>query len=1030
MDKMWAKINPLVQNFSRLQLFAVGLLFATALGFLQAAVAHAADGVWFNENGLIGVQTSDGKFYNPKEENGEWFVEENRGGTIPCQRKIVFPGNPNTSSSAASTGSLRVYKVQQSEDAPCVEDQDKRKAITISGTPSNPSGEQPGDSTGEDGDANEPICQVGALGWIICPLINFMGTATGQAATILQGLLFVQPLSLDTGSSSNVLFQAWSSLLGIANVMLAIAFLFVIFAQASSMALSSYGVKKMLPRIIAAAILMNLSYYICAFAVDLSNLAGIGVTGLLVGISEQSINGDMFRPENLGSKIGNSGIAEAIAGIGVGAIVVMFALTPVLLGILAVLFTLAARLAIIVLLVMVAPLAFAAWILPNTEKYFKKWYEMFISMLVLFPLVMAVFGAASLASQMIMANTAIKNTQNDAVGITPEFTESVLVPIIALIVQAMPLFMLPFLFKTASTALARINDMTKGYAQKGWDSDFASRKRQNTAARMVGNKLGRDAEGNPLGTKRAKFMRGIGAGATFAGGYSARRKFKLDSQKANAERIQQEGVAKAVLKSNTNNPLGLARGAGGAAGAAGMDRSRAAAASIVSKQEAEVAQNRVQMLQYQANQSGLDVKSYAKQVIANEQKAAKAQGAAYHPSSNMYAATDYAASAGEVPLLDDIRRINNNQLQRATSAAIARNDGPIKGKGGYYLASDLKLNAQDYKSSAAFSHLTEGMTDTQKQGVSFENTLQHAKLTSLIGGSSADIVGAKYGTIAGLPDAVAQGSFERLKQGERVAFINTIDQALRNENISGSLTEKRPYMEEALKSAVQIQQSIDPSYQAPPSYTGSTGPAVASPSASAAPSTPPPAGASGGFSGNVTGSGLWVANPRPNAGPAAQSPQAPTGSTPTNPGPGAPSPTPGPTPPQNNNPGPQGPAGPAGPSGGTPMPPAPGPIYYTGGAPGGGGNAQPQVVVNNNTSVTPPAGGNPVSSGSGFTGGTGNSGSLSSKDIAKIGNAARDTSGLNEIKDEMRTDRRERNDQPPAIGEFGGDTSIRHDKDN
>jgi hypothetical protein len=468
-DKMWAKIYPLVQKTSKLQLFIAGLLFAALLGIVNTASASAVTGIWQKNGTTISVKTSDNReFFNLAQDNKGWYAEENAGKA--CEARMYFAADPRTSAFAASSGAVYTYTAVQAPRGggrPVCTENDAVTQVTITGSktilnPGVPGGTDatplPTNNTGTP----EPECDVGGLSFVICPMIKFMADATREVSKVLAGLLYVQPLSFNV-SDSNTLYKAWSAVLSIANVLLAFAFLFVIFAQSTSMALSNYGVKKMLPRIIAAAILMNLSYYICALLVDLSNLAGVGISGLFAGV----INGfstSPFTSDSISKTIGNNVILEGVAGFGFIAVIAFFFLIPALLAVLAVLFTLAARIAIIVILVMVAPLAFAAWILPNTEKYFKKWYELFTTMLFLFPIVMAVFAGSAVASNIIQ-KAAI--TGPDVTGATPEITQNVLLPLIALLVQALPLFALPFLFKTAGGVLSRINDMAQNYGNRG-----------------------------------------------------------------------------------------------------------------------------------------------------------------------------------------------------------------------------------------------------------------------------------------------------------------------------------------------------------------------------------------------------------------------------------------------------------------------------------------------------------------------------------------------------------------------------------
>lgn len=246
------------------------------------------------------------------------------------------------------------------------------------------------EGTGDD----TVVCSGGALGWLICPLIDIMTSATQSVASLLDTMLVLEPLDERTGDGS--IFKLWQSILNVANIVLVIAFLFVIFSQATSIGLSNYGIKKILPKIIAAAILMNLSFFICQVLVDISNILG-GSAAQLV----QSVTGTVSFGAAVTEQV--SGIEKLFAG-GIAIVIILFFfLIPVLLSFLAVFFVIAARFALIVLLILVAPLAFAAWILPNTEQYFKKWWELFFNLLMLYPIIMFVFAASIIASRAVAA---------------------------------------------------------------------------------------------------------------------------------------------------------------------------------------------------------------------------------------------------------------------------------------------------------------------------------------------------------------------------------------------------------------------------------------------------------------------------------------------------------------------------------------------------------------------------------------------------------------------------------------------------
>lgn len=247
------------------------------------------------------------------------------------------------------------------------------------------------------GSGTSTNCAGGAMGWLFCPLINYMAKTIQAIANIIDNLLVVKFLSTESGGQN--IEQIWRVMLSVANIMLVIAFMFIIFSQSTSLGLSNYGIKRMLPRLIIAAILMNLSFYICALAIDFSNIIGGSIMGFLLG-SGNSISSSVTSATGgaSGSLLGGAVAGLAIVGI------MFFFLTPVVLSIFAILVILIGRHVILLVLVLVSPLAFVAWLLPNTEKYFKKWGQLFFQMLIVYPIIMLMFGAALLLSNVIGAS--------------------------------------------------------------------------------------------------------------------------------------------------------------------------------------------------------------------------------------------------------------------------------------------------------------------------------------------------------------------------------------------------------------------------------------------------------------------------------------------------------------------------------------------------------------------------------------------------------------------------------------------------
>ena len=302
-------------------------------------------------------------------------------------------------------------------------------------------------------------CQnsLGALGWLVCPTTGKIAEAVDWLYDTIEEFLVVNPVTAD---DSSPIYQIWKYCLGLTNIVFIIFLLVVIYSQITGVGISNYGLKKALPKLIIAAVLVNLSFLICSLAVDVSNIVGNGLRGLFDSIANSAIAANtsgaeavevsasdiaVSRAEMYGAIAGGSSIA--ILGIG-GAIAfapgAIWMLIPVLLGALVAvvtgLITIALRQAVIVLLIMIAPLAMVAYILPNTEEWFNKWKRLLTQMLIFYPMFSLLFGASSLAGFAIIASA------QDGFGL-----------ILGTAVQIFPLFFSWKLMQMSGTFLGTIN---------------------------------------------------------------------------------------------------------------------------------------------------------------------------------------------------------------------------------------------------------------------------------------------------------------------------------------------------------------------------------------------------------------------------------------------------------------------------------------------------------------------------------------------------------------------------------------------
>jgi len=251
-------------------------------------------------------------------------------------------------------------------------------------------------------------CAVESIGWLVCPTVNFLSKIADNAFAFLSdSILKLEPGLVSTSSGT---YKAWASMRNIANAAFIVFFIIIIYSQTTGAGITNYGLKKLLPKLIISAILVNISFFICQVAVDLSNIFGKNIGTIFDSIAtpiSQTPNDLFDSSANTGDGgfLGFAGIAISVLAAGAA----VYFMLPFLFGavlaaivsLISVGFILVARKAIIVLLVAIAPLAFVAYLLPNTEALYKKWFKIFTSMLMLFPIVGLLFGAGRLASAVL-----------------------------------------------------------------------------------------------------------------------------------------------------------------------------------------------------------------------------------------------------------------------------------------------------------------------------------------------------------------------------------------------------------------------------------------------------------------------------------------------------------------------------------------------------------------------------------------------------------------------------------------------------
>jgi len=295
----------------------------------------------------------------------------------------------------------------------------------------------------EEGGEPKNSCGIdGGLGWLICPVMTFVAMINDAAYGAISGFLDIKPTILSSGDNSGAK-QGWDFFRNIANAIFALIFLWIIFSQISNVGVSNYGIKKILPRLIIGALLVNLSYYLCQIFVDLSNILGHTLKDALEAgagkIGTESEAAGWISPI-AAALVGVGGVATfAALAIGIPTLAAGF------FAIMTVFIILIVRQAGIILLVAISPVAFAAWLLPNTEDLFKKWMKMFRGLLLVFPIISLLYGAGKLAGAVLAASATVDPNNPDET-----------MQLVALAATTMPLIATPFVLQSSLSSLGSI----------------------------------------------------------------------------------------------------------------------------------------------------------------------------------------------------------------------------------------------------------------------------------------------------------------------------------------------------------------------------------------------------------------------------------------------------------------------------------------------------------------------------------------------------------------------------------------------
>ncbi|HEY5667733.1 MAG TPA: hypothetical protein VIR03_01070 [Candidatus Saccharimonadales bacterium] len=349
--------------------------------------------------------------------------------------------------------------------------------VKIPGTP----------SAASDQTVNEPQlgCDISfewttvfSIKWLVCPFVMGATHLVGKLDDTINSMLTIDLKDIfTTSATSNAYHTAWNSFRFFALGLIVIAALIMVVSQAAGVEiLDAYTIRKILPRLLFAAIFIALSWSILAFLVQLSNDVGQGIRTLIYApFQGLAKNNTLSGGSSVSLLLISTGGILAYGFIGL----LSFGVTAMLACLVA-FAVLVFRKMLIILLLMMAPFAIAAYVLPSTQKLWTIWKDGLLSALLVYPII-----TGMIAIGRVFSTTAFNTTSFDAPG------GQVVSQIIAVVAYFAPYFMISIAFRLAGGFIATIGGVVNDRGRGAFDrlKKYRGNKLSDRATKMSHGQL-------------------------------------------------------------------------------------------------------------------------------------------------------------------------------------------------------------------------------------------------------------------------------------------------------------------------------------------------------------------------------------------------------------------------------------------------------------------------------------------------------------------------------------------------------------
>ncbi len=249
-------------------------------------------------------------------------------------------------------------------------------------------------------------CAIETVGWVICPVMRTIAKLADYGFSFINENYL--KIEYEISNTDSGVYTAWEVMRTIANVVFVLVFLVIIYSQVTGRNAGGYNIKRMLPRLIIGAILVNVSYYICVIAIDISNIVGMTILDIMKGVTDR-IGTPAMSLDNAANGFEDGVLSDITSSILTKSGTVWILMAPIAAVTISIavvsaagIVLLIARKVIVAMLVLVSPLLFVSYLLPNIEHYFQQWLRLFTQLLLLFPVIAFLLGTGQIISATII----------------------------------------------------------------------------------------------------------------------------------------------------------------------------------------------------------------------------------------------------------------------------------------------------------------------------------------------------------------------------------------------------------------------------------------------------------------------------------------------------------------------------------------------------------------------------------------------------------------------------------------------------